>query len=148
MINSVVGSIMNMKCDVYTQQNEQTEGGSIRRKWVFSKTIECKIEPLKTSGALGRGDNKTFVQAGEDEYLENFQLKMKSPINMSKRWRVSSVRGSRGDVVYKEIDRYGQPDMIFEVTASHAEIDPFGKISYYEVTLKRVLVQDNDTNSN
>ena len=139
---------MNMRCDIYIQQNEQTNSGAISRNWVYDKTIDCKIEPLKTSGAIGRGDNKSFEDNKNNEYLENFQLKMKSPINLSKRWRISSVRSSQGEVIYKEIDRYGNPDMIFEVTASHAEIDPLGKISYYEVTLKRVMVQDNDRNYN
>jgi hypothetical protein len=72
---------------------------------------------------------------------------MKSPINLSKRWRVTAVRSNNGEVIYKEIDRYGNPDMIFEVTASHAEIDPLGKISYYEITLKRVPIQKNDTDN-
>jgi hypothetical protein len=145
MINSIIGSIMNMKCDVYKQQNSQSATGAISRNWVYSQTIDCKIEPLKAGGALGRGDNKAFETSGNDEYTENFQLKMKSPINMSKRWRVSAVRSNDGSIIYKEIDRYGEPDMIFEVTASHAEIDPFGRISYYEITLKRVQVQNDST---
>jgi len=139
---------MNMKCDVYIQQNSQSISGTITRSWVYDRTVDCKIEPLKAGGALGRSDNKTFETSANDEYLENFQMKMKSPINMSKRWRISSIRDSVGNVVYKEIDKYGQPDMIFEVTASHAEIDPLGKVSYYEVTLKRVPIQNNDTNAN
>ena len=38
--------------------------------------------------------------------------------------------------------------MIFDVTASHAEVDPLGRVSYYETTLQRVMIQKNDTISN
>ena len=145
--NSFIGSIMNMKADVYIQQNSQDSTGNIVREWVYSRTIACKVEPIKAGGALNRADNKTFDASGVDNaYLERFQLKMKSPDAVSRRFRVSSIRDSNDNVVYKELDRYGLPDMIFDVTASHAEIDPLGKVSYYETTIQRVMVQKNDTN--
>lgn len=148
MINSVIGSIMNMKCDIYVQQNAQSNSGNITREWVYDRTINCKVEPLKTGGALNRGDNEVFDHGGDNSYNENFQLKVKSPIPISRRARITSIRDSKGAVVYKEIDRYNQPDMIFDVTASHAELDPLGRISYYETTIKRVEVQRNDSTSN
>ena len=55
-------------------------------------------------------------------------------------------QGSRASA-YREIDRYGQLDMIFEVISSHAEIDPLGKVSYFETTIQRVEVQHNDSTS-
>jgi hypothetical protein len=50
--------------------------------------------------------------------------------------------------LFIEIDKIDQPDTIFEVTSSHAVLDPFGKISYYESTIHRVKVQDNDKTIN
>lgn len=147
MINSIIGSIMNMRCDVYAQQNAQSKSGTITREWVYLKTIDCRVEPLATGGALNRGDNKVFDHGTDNSYDEMFQLKMKSPVPLSRRYRVSAIRDNAGNIVYKEIDRYGQPEMIFEVTASHAEIDPLGKVNYYETTLKRVEVQKNDSTS-
>lgn len=144
MINSLIGSVMNMTADIYVQQNTQTKSGAISRAWVYHTTVDCKVEPLKSGGALNRADNKTFDAGDKNSYLERFQLKMKSPVPISRRSRVSSIRGSDGQVIYKEIDRIDMPDMIFDVTASHAEIDPLGRVSYYETTLQRVLVQDND----
>ena len=138
---------MNMKCDIYVQQNTQTDSGNIKREWIYDKTIDCKIEPIKLGGSTNRGDNKAFDVGPQNEYHEMFQLKMKSPILISRRSRISSIKGSDGKIIYQEFDRYGQPDMIFEITASHAEIDPFGKIAYYETTLQRVMVQYNDATS-
>lgn len=138
---------MNMKCDIYIQQNTQTDSGNIQREWIYSRTVPCKIEPIKTGGATNRGDNKTFDSTAENRYTEFFQLRMKSPIPISRRSRISAIKDNAGNVIYKEIDRYSQPDMIFDVTASHAEVDPLGKISYYETTLQRVEVQYNDATS-
>ena len=72
---------------------------------------------------------------------------MKCLTPMSKRWRVSAIRSNDGKQIFFEIDRYDTPDTIFEVTASHAVLDPFGRISYYEVTLQRVHVQNDNTSS-
>ena len=47
---------------------------------------------------------------------------------MSKRWRIQNIRTNDGQQIYVEIDKYDQPDTIFEVTGSHAVVDPFGKI--------------------
>jgi hypothetical protein len=147
MLNSFITSIMNMKADIYKQQNFQDPGtGAISREWVYEKTIQCKIEPVKTKGTSTKGDNKHFGnnQGGSAEYTEGLQIKLKCTELLSKRWRISTIRSSDNQQVFIEIDRYNQPDTIFEVTASHAVLDPFGKISYYEATLIRVPIQDND----
>jgi hypothetical protein len=148
MLDSYIGSIMNMSADVLIQQNTQSESsGSIKREWLYDRTIQCKIEPLKASGGGNRYDNKRFDIGTHNEYDEKLQLKMKCLIPMSKRWRVSAIRSNDGKQIFFEIDRYDTPDTIFEVTASHAVLDPFGRISYYEVTLQRVHVQNDNTSS-
>ena len=147
MNNSVIQSIMNMSADIYKQQNKQSSSsGTVRREWVYDRTVRCKIEPLKSSGGGNRYDNKRFDIGKHNEYDEKLQLKMKVIVPMSKRWRVQNVRSNDGKQVYIEIDKIDAPDTIFEVIASHAVLDPFGRISYYEVTLQRVHVQ-NDNNS-
>lgn len=148
MLGSYISSIMNMTADIYIQQNIQSESsGVIKREWVYDKTIQCKIEPLKSAGSGNRNDNKRFDIGQHNEYDERFQLKMKCLVPMSKRWRVSSIRTNDGKQVYTEIDRYDTPDTTFDVTASHAVLDPLGKISYYEVVLQRVHIQNDNTQS-
>ena len=147
MLNSFITSIMNMNADIYKQQNFQDPGtGSISREWVYEKTIQCKVEPTKARGTSTKGDSKSFSlnQNAQAEYNEGLQIKLKSTELLSKRWRVSTIRSSDNEQVFIEIDKYNQPDTIFEVMSSHAVLDPFGKISYYETILVRVQVQDND----
>ncbi len=149
--SSVVGSIMNMSAQIYIQQNTQdVNTGAISRGWVYDKTISCKVEPIKSRGTSSRGDNKVFNPANNAQgaYDERLQLKIKTMQLLSKRWRIDFIRSSDGQQVFIEIDRYGKPDSIFEVTSSHAVLDPFGKISYFESSLVRVSVQDNDKTIN
>lgn len=147
MFKSMINSIMNMSVDIYVQQNAQTKSGNVSREWVYNRTIPCRVEPIKVGGSTNRGDNKAFDAGTENRYTELFQLKIKSPVPISRRSRITGIKDNRGNVIYKEIDRYGEPDMIFEVTANHAEIDPLGMTSYYETTVQRVEVQNYDTNS-
>jgi len=139
---------MNMTAQIYIQQNTQdVNTGAISREWVYDKTIQCKVEPIKTKGTSSRGDNKVFNGSNNavGSYDERLQIKLKSLQLLSKRWRVEFIRSSDGQQVFLEIDKYDKPDSIFEVTSSHAVLDPFGKISYFESSLVRVSVQDNDS---
>lgn len=148
MNNSFIQSIMNMSVDLYEQKNTQAAGtGVITREWVYNRTINCRVEPLKTKGSSNKADNKTFSGVKFDEYDEKLQLKMKCMMPISKRWRVSGIRTNDGRQVYTEIDLIDNPDTKFDVTASHAVLDPFGKISYYDVTLQRVHIQSDNTTS-
>jgi hypothetical protein len=145
---SLIGSVMNMSADIYIQQNTQSKtSGTIYREWVYNDTISCKIEPVKTSSGSSRYDNKNFDSGKHNEYHESMQLKMKCHIPISKRWRVSNIRTNDGQKVYVELDKIDQPDTIFDVSSAHAVLDPFGRISYYDVMLKRVNVQSDNTTS-
>jgi len=146
MNNSFMQTIMNMKADIYIQQASQTPGsGKIVREWVYDHTVQCKIEPLKTKGSSNRADNKSFDNGKFEEYGEKLQLKMKMMEQVSRRWRVSGIRSNDNKQVYYEFDKIDQPDTIFDVTASHAVLDPFGRVAYYEVTLQRVQIQNDNT---
>jgi len=143
---SLVGSIMNMTADILTQQNKQSEtSGVINREWVYQTTIRCKISPVKSSGSLERGDGKRFDVGKNNEYQEKIELKMQCLTPISKRSRISAIRSNDGQSVYTEIDRYDNPDTTFDVVGSHAVLDPFGKVAYYEITLQRVRVQSDNT---
>lgn len=140
---SFVGSLLNMTADVYLQQNVQDPNtGSILRQWVYDRTIQCKINPVKAKGPSSQTDNKGFSKGSDKDYDEKIQLRMVCFELLSKRWRIQNIRTSANEQVFIEIDKQDQPDTIFEVTGSHAVIDPFGKIGYYEAVLVRSEIQD------
>ena len=143
--SSITSSIMNMKADIYEQEYSQnSDTGAVLRSWQYARTIECKVEPIKVKGSSTKTDNKVFSTGAEGDYNEKFQIKIKCNELLSKRWRIENIRTSDNKPVFIEIDRYGSPDTIFEVTSSHANLDPFGKISYFEAVLLRTQVQNND----
>ena len=133
-----------MKADIYIQKNSQSESGTINRQWIYSKTIPCKVVNTKSQSGTSRGDDKTYG-TGVNAYSEDVHLKMQSPIILSKRWRISSIRTNDGDQLYIEVDKISDPDTYFDVISNHPVTDPFGRISYYEVNLRRAVIQDNDT---
>ena len=141
--NSFIGSVLNMSADIYTQQNAQDpDTGAIKRSWVYLKTIQCKVSPVRMRGASTKSDNKSFGNTSDLNYDEKVQLKMYCFELISKRWRIENIRTSNNAPVFIEIDKINNPDTKFEVTASHAILDPFGKIAYYEAVLLRTELQD------
>jgi len=143
--NTFMSSIMNMTADIYEQQYSQNKNtGAVIREWSYAKTIRCKVEPIKVGGSSTRTDNKKFAGGSEGEYSEKLQLRIKCNELLSKRARIENIRSTSNEQIFIEIDRYDAPNTIFEVTSSHAVLDPFGKIAYYEAVLQRVSVQDND----
>ena len=144
--NSFMSTIMTMKADIYEQENTQDEKtGSIARHWEYKKTVRCHIEPSKSSGVATTGDGKKF-SAGNDMYQEPLQLRAKFNNRLSKRWRISNIVASNGELIYKEFDLYSQPATVFEVVSCHPMTDPFGRLSHFDVTLERVNIQNNDSN--
>lgn len=142
LINSYIGTVMNMSADIYEQENTQNSNtGAIERHWEYKRTVKCLIEPSKSSGTSLTGDGKDLAGG---EYREQMQLRGKFSVRLSKRWRISGVRSSDNKYIYVEPDLYSTPPTIFEVMACHPMIDPFGRLSHYDVILQRVMVQSND----
>lgn len=141
---SVISTIMNMTADIYIQQNVQSTSGVMQRKWIYDKTIPCKAMPVSNKGGKSTTDDKIFT-TGPSGYSEDVHVKFQSPILLSKRWRVSNIKSSDNIPVFEEQDLIGNPDTIFEIISNHPVLDPFGKVSYYEVNLRRAVIQNNDT---
>jgi len=134
---------MNMTADIYSQKNTQSESGAMSRQWSYEKTITCKAMVVKDDGGKAISDDKQY-KTGNQGYQENLHVKLQSPVRLSKRFRVVGIRTSDGNSVFVESDKYDQKDTVFDVISSHPVLDPFGKISYYEVNLRRAQVQNND----
>lgn len=141
---SILSSIMNMTADIYIQQNSQSDSGIVKRKWMYDQTVPCKVMAVQNKSGTSGKDGKEFA-TGPSGYVEDIHIKMQSPVLLSKRWRVQNIKTSRGESVFVENDVWGDPDTIFEIVSNHPVLDPFGKISYYEINLRRAVIQSNDT---
>ncbi len=141
MYGCIRSSLFSMSAEILHQIKDQdSDTNEITRRWVVLKPISCAIIPITESGGSATSDNKIFSK----EYIEELEIKMHTSEQLSKRWRVTSIKNSSKKELYKEIDRISQPNTIFEVYASHPIVDLFGNVQYYENHLKRVMVQSND----
>jgi hypothetical protein len=130
---------MNMTADIYTQKNIQSDSGAVTRQWEYDRTIFCKITVPK----YRTGDTKSYG-TGPEGYKELVDAHMQSPIKLSKRWRITNIKSSDHENVFVEPDKINFANTIFDVHAMHPVLDPFGKIAYYEIDLRRAQVQNND----
>lgn len=141
MYGCIQKSLFTSTAELYHQITDQDAStNEITRRWVMLKTIPCLVLPIRETGASVTSDNKYYTK----EYVEELETKLHTMEQLSKRWRVYSLKNSSQELLYKEIDRVSSPATIFEVTSSHPVLDVFGNIQYYENHLKRVQVQSND----
>lgn len=141
MYGCIQKSLFTLDAEIYHQISEQDpETNEFKRRWVLFKAVPCAILPIRQTGSSTTSDNKFYSK----EYIEDLETRMHTMEQLSKRWRVSSIKNSYGEILYKEIDRVSEPPTIFEVVGSHPVVDMFGKVQYYENFIKRVLVQGND----
>jgi len=145
-LNSYINTFMNMNCDVYVQKNAQSDSGAVTRQWVYDKTIICKAMPVQNKSGRSVTDDKNYT-TGVQGYNEDVHVKLQSPIRLSKRWRITNIIASDGERVFVEPDKFELNDTIFDVVSNHPVMDPFGKIAYYEINLRRTQVQNNDITS-
>jgi len=134
---------MNMTCDIYTQKNVQSDSGAVTRQWKYTQTINCKVMPVQNKSGRTITDDKQYG-TGTQGYVEDVHVKMQSPVRLSKRWRITNIVASDGERVFLEPDTYALNDTVFDVVSNHPVLDPFGKIAYYEINLRRAQVQNND----
>lgn len=132
-----------MRCDIYVQKNAQSQSGAVTRQWEYDQTISCKALPVANKSGSGKVDGKSYGK-GTEGYHEDVHVKLQSPIRLSKRWRISNVVSADGERVFIETDKIGLEDTIFDILSNHPVLDPFGKIAYYEINLRRAQVQNND----
>lgn len=127
-----------MKVDVYKQDRKQDPNtGAIKRDWDFYKTINCSVQIISEVGASVSANNKEL----SDKYEEVAKMRIKTPIQLTKRDRVVNFRNRSGENVFNENEKIDSPATIFEVESSSPIIDPLGSIICYEATVQRVGVQ-------
>jgi hypothetical protein len=142
-LNSYISTFMNMTADVYVQKNVQSTSGAMTRQWVYDKTIPCRaMVPANKSGKSST-DSKSYG-TGSQGYSEVLDVKMQSPIRLSKRFRISGITAADGESVFVETDKISLDDTVFDIVSMHPVLDVFGHIAYYECNLRRTQVQNND----
>lgn len=133
MMNCLISARFNMKMDVLSQQKVQAESGEIIRTWLpKEQDVSCIARGIAGGGIRVVGSTERWGPTQEDvEYV-----KIQTTYNMTKRDRVTNIRGSNGTLAWEDD---GVP-IVFEVLGSSPVVNPFGQIVEYDILVTRAEV--------
>lgn len=142
-----MGFLFPMQADIYYPQVEQSAYGSITKQWSLDRTIACSFSPAGTAF-------KEELQAKVDLTQDSLLLgRSKTDLRFSSLDEghaltdivISNIKNSEGQELY--IETSGPRDgksTIFEIATIQPYTNPFGKLEYYRVVLRRSENQGTD----
>ena len=135
-----MGFMFPMQADIYYPQVEQSQYGSITKTWNLDRTIACSLNP---AGAALKEELQAKVDLTQDSLLMG---RSKTDLRFSSLGEghaltdivISNIKNSEGQELY--IETSGPRDgksTIFEVATIQPYTNPFGKLEFYKVVLRR-----------
>jgi hypothetical protein len=130
----LVGSILSMKADVYSQMDAQDEDtGALRKTWAFTKTLSCFAKGSVSSSSGGGKDKQTYTTRFKD--TESIQIRVDKFV--SHRDKITNIRNNEGDVIWFELNYPTNTPTVFEVVGNTPITDPFGNVLGYNLLAQR-----------
>jgi len=129
----LVGSILSMKADVYSQMDTQDEDtGALRKTWAFTKTLPCFAKGSVSSSSGGK-DKQTYTTRFKD--TESIQIRVDKFV--SHRDKITNIRNNEGHVIWFELNYPTNTPTVFEVVGNTPITDPFGNVLGYNLLAQR-----------
>lgn len=131
--------------DVYYGTQTQNDFGEIDREWVFNRTV-----PVDLNTSTNYKDQQ--IQPDQFFWVQDMLNGMvkedlrigdnQSPYSLTN-ILVTNIRNGSGEVIYYESagERSGLPTL-YEVSGLLPHNDPWGKVDYYKLVLKRSELQE------
>jgi len=130
----LVGSILSMKADVYSQMDSQDEDtGALRKTWAFTKTVPCFAKG-NISSTGGRGSDK---QKYATRFKDTEAIQIRVDQFVSHRDKITNIRNNDGKVIWFELNYPTNTPTVFEIVSSTPITDPFGTLMAYNSIAKR-----------
>jgi hypothetical protein len=127
-----------LKVDVYKKTRSVDEDtGQTNYRWTYQKTIDAQISPFVSTSFKAQPTNETFREI----YDKVEYIKMKTPIPISRDVRVTNIRKTDGQVIYREFELSGFPPTHFNTMGTAPILDPFGDVIQYDTLLQRASDQ-------
>lgn len=131
----LVGSILNMKMDVYVQSDAQDpDTGFLKKEWMYSKTLDCHAKGVINNSATTRSSDKQLVGA---RYVNDQTIQIRSEVRLTTREKVTNIRDANNNCIWKEINYPSETPTVFEIIGSTPITDPFGNLIGYSSMAKR-----------
>ena len=133
-----------MLADIYYPIITQNNYGQPQKEWVYDRTIGCNATSV---GGAGQEEIKPeiFIQ-----YQNTLVARSKSDIRISSNndsnaltnILITNIRDAYNNVLYKETagPRSGR-GTIYEIGTFEPFVNPFGKVEYYKILLRRTESQ-------
>lgn len=134
-MSSIVDSVLSMNLDVYRQYEIQDpDTGAIVKEWNYHKTLACHAKGIISNTATtGSGNRQTF----SNRYVDDQIVQVRTSEKLTAREKVTNLRDSENNVIWKEINYPTDSPTVFEVVGTTPMTDPFGRVIAYNSSLKR-----------
>ena len=130
----LVGSILSMKADIYSQMDAQDEDtGALRKTWAFTKTLPCFAKGSVSSSSGGGVDKQKYTTRFKD--TESIQIRVDKFV--SHRDKITNIRNNEGHVIWFELNYPTNTPTVFEVVGNTPITDPFGNVLGYNLLAQR-----------
>ena len=133
-MNNLVDSILNMKMDVYVQQDTQDPNtGAIKKEWIYSETVYCYAKGIITSGGARTSD----VQKMSNRYTNKENIEIRTTARVTLRDKITNIRDSADNVIWSELNYPTETPTVFEILGTTPITDPFGGVLGYNCSARR-----------
>jgi hypothetical protein len=133
-MNSLVDSILNMKMDVYIQQDIQDPNtGAMKKEWIYSRTVPCYAKGIITNSATRSADRQTMG----NNYVNQQTIEIRTEARVTIREKVTNIRDLFDTPIWTELNYPVETPTVFELTGSTPITDPFGGILGYNCLAHR-----------
>lgn len=142
-----MGFMFPMQAEIYYPQVEQSSYGTVTKDWNLDRTIACSLTP---AGTALKEEIQARVDLSQDSLLMGRSLTdlRFSSLNEGHALTdivISNIKNSEGQELYIETSgpRNGK-STIFEIATIQPYTNPFGKVEFYKVVLRRSENQGTD----
>lgn len=133
-MNTLVDSILNMKMDVYVQQDIQDpDTGAIKKSWLYSRTVPCYAKGIITNSATRAADKQSMGNTYVNQQM--IEIRTESKVNI--REKITNVRDAADTVIWTELNYPTETPTVFELMGNTPITDPFGGILGYNCLARR-----------
>lgn len=131
---SFVDAILSMKADVYKQQTSQDANtGSIRKTWIYYKTINCHAKGVISNSATRKTDAQNFGNTYDNVQM----LEIRTKDKLTLREKITNIKDSNGNFIWTELNFPEDTPTVFEILGTTPLTDPFGNTIAFNSTVKR-----------
>lgn len=168
MVVCLTSARFNMKADILRQDTVQPvdpsdpggqwkykqdeDSGEIIRKWQPNpvddpstpeierlESFRCQARGIVDGGIRVSGTTERFGSMYDN--IDYVQITFSSRVKISKRDRITNIRGPRGEIIWREEEHPDAPPTVFNVMGVTPIVDPFGIHIENFALLERAEVQ-------